>query len=118
MSSDLISNEMVINNIKCDFVNYLLEDAYKDKLKFNLFFDELVNVYESGHIPCGWDGEWPEGNLVIYWFIPQDNREIFYTPGGSIINPVSIIKSWSTINTRGKNEHGEIYNYCWLREVY
>lgn len=65
-SSVLISNEMVINNIKWDLVNYLLEDAYKDKLRFKLFFDELVNVYESGHIPCGWDGEWPEGNLVIY----------------------------------------------------
>ncbi|MBG6244496.1 hypothetical protein CS369_06220 [Candidatus Symbiopectobacterium sp. 'North America'] len=66
IKSDLISHEIILNNVKWDLVNYLMEDVYKDKLKFDLFFYGLITVYESGHIPCGWDGEWPKGNLVIY----------------------------------------------------
>lgn len=58
--------DIIYINMKWDLVNYLIEDAYKEKLKKPLFFNELVFVYERGHIPCGWDGVWPNGNLVIY----------------------------------------------------
>ncbi|MEI7232017.1 hypothetical protein [Pectobacterium carotovorum] len=63
---DGVDMKMIFTNMKWDLVNYLLEDSYKDKLKQSLFFNELVSVYEHGHIPCGWDGMWPNGNLVIY----------------------------------------------------
>ncbi|MDG0803648.1 hypothetical protein [Pectobacterium polaris] len=63
---DRVDMKLIFINIKWDLVHYLLEDAYKDKLKQSLFFNELVCVYEHGHIPCGWDGVWPSGNLVIY----------------------------------------------------
>lgn len=59
-------NKLLLQCIEWDVVHYLVEDAYKEKLKNSLFFDRLITVYESGHIPCGWDGEWPKGNLVIY----------------------------------------------------
>lgn len=63
---DGVDMKIIFTNMKWDLVNYLLEDAYKDKLKQSLFFNELISVYENGHIPCGWDGVWPNGNLVIY----------------------------------------------------
>ncbi|MBN3163201.1 MULTISPECIES: hypothetical protein [Pectobacterium] len=66
ISSNIITNEVILNNVKWDLVNYLMEDAYKDKIKKPLFFDSLICIYESGHIPCGWDGVWPNGNLVVY----------------------------------------------------
>ena len=44
---------------------YLMEAAYREVLLQPLFFDSLIQVYEAGHIPCGWDGEWPNGQLVI-----------------------------------------------------
>lgn len=44
---------------------YLMEAAYREALVPPLFFDSLIQVYEAGHIPCGWDGEWPCGQLVI-----------------------------------------------------
>ncbi|SDI60146.1 hypothetical protein SAMN05216588_12026 [Pseudomonas flavescens] len=44
---------------------YLMEAAYSRQLAQPLFFDDLLKVYEAGHIPCGWDGEWPTGQLVI-----------------------------------------------------
>lgn len=59
-------NKLLLQCLEWDVVHYLIEDTYKDKLKKPLFFNSLMIIYESGHIPCGWDGEWPEGNLVIY----------------------------------------------------
>ncbi|WP_409308726.1 hypothetical protein [Pectobacterium sp. B1J-3] len=66
MPEDVIANNIILNNVKWDLVNYLMESTYKDKLKCPLFFDSLICVYEAGHIPCGWEGEWPEGKLVVY----------------------------------------------------
>lgn len=63
---DEVDMNMVLINVKWDLVNYLLEDAYKEKLKQPLFFYKLVSVYERGHIPCGWDGEWPNGSFIVY----------------------------------------------------
>jgi hypothetical protein len=53
-------------NLKWDLVNYLLEDAYSTFLLEPFFFDGLINVYEAGHMPCGWSDTWPVGKLVIY----------------------------------------------------
>jgi hypothetical protein len=30
------------------------------------YFLELFEVYEAGHFPCGWKGEWPAGKLVVF----------------------------------------------------
>jgi len=65
-SIDHIDMNIVLTNLKWDLVNYLIEDAYKDKLRMTLFFNNLLSIYESGHIPCGWDGQWPNGQLIVY----------------------------------------------------
>lgn len=34
-----------------------------------VFFDRLLRVYESGRLPCGWDGDlevWPAGALMVH----------------------------------------------------
>jgi hypothetical protein len=56
----------MIENLKWDLVNYLLEDAYSSLLQEPFFFGGLINIYEAGHMPCGWSGTWPAGKLVIY----------------------------------------------------
>lgn len=61
-----IDMELLFTNMKWDLVNYLMEDAYKNKLRIPLFFSSLVSIYELGHIPCGWVGSWPKGQLVVY----------------------------------------------------
>ncbi|WP_426576192.1 hypothetical protein ACP179_16895 [Xenorhabdus stockiae] len=52
--------------VRWDLMHYLIEDTYKKKLIKPLFFAGLVDIYEKGHLPCGWDGEWPNGNIIIY----------------------------------------------------
>ena len=44
----------------------LTEESYLNTGHRCFFFHELLLVYEAGHFPCGWIGEWPEGKLVIY----------------------------------------------------
>ncbi|EOI5727223.1 hypothetical protein ACMS09_000616 [Cronobacter malonaticus] len=60
------NQEVLLSNIKWDLLNYFLEDAYGSYLNKPFFFENLINIYEKGHIPCGWDGLWPQGNLIIY----------------------------------------------------
>jgi hypothetical protein len=30
------------------------------------FFERLLNIYQSGAWPCGWEGRYPEGKLIVY----------------------------------------------------
>lgn len=52
--------------IRWDILGAILEDAYLYRnipIRFSL---ELLKVYEVGHFPCGWEGEWPHGKLLIF----------------------------------------------------
>jgi hypothetical protein len=49
-----------------DLRGALMEDSYRDTGHAVFFFHELLEVYEAGHYPCGWVGQWPEGKLLIY----------------------------------------------------
>lgn len=44
----------------------LMESTYMDCKHGCFFYHELLTVYEAGHLPCGWIGEWPQGKLVVY----------------------------------------------------
>ncbi|MCX3311049.1 hypothetical protein ORN12_18995 [Pantoea vagans] len=61
-----VSEEIIFDNVKWDLVNFLMEDVYKEYFKHEHFFELLIEVYEYGHIPCGWEGKWPSGRLIIY----------------------------------------------------
>ncbi|WP_412486834.1 hypothetical protein [Shewanella chilikensis] len=61
-----IDNTLLVQCVEWDVTHYLIEDFYKEKLKKPLFFYKLLSIYECGHIPCGWLGEWPNGRLVVY----------------------------------------------------
>ncbi len=31
-----------------------------------VFLLSLLHVYEAGHCPCGWEGSWSDGKLILY----------------------------------------------------
>ena len=47
-------------------VLHVMENSYLNGGHKVFFFLELLTVYEAGHFPCGWEGEWPKGRLVVY----------------------------------------------------
>ncbi|WP_254508446.1 hypothetical protein [Anatilimnocola floriformis] len=56
----------LLHTIKWDILLALTEESYLSTGHRCFFFHELLLVYEAGHFPCGWIGEWPAGKLVIY----------------------------------------------------
>jgi hypothetical protein len=49
--------------VRWDLLAAVMESTYK-RCNPPVFFSKLLTVYESGHFPCGWQGEWPNGHLV------------------------------------------------------
>ncbi len=60
-----LADNAVLADLQWILHAYLMEAAYRQALVPPLFFNSLIQIYEAGHIPCGWDGEWPKGQLVI-----------------------------------------------------
>ena len=56
----------VVHSTRWDVLSALMENAYLESGHRCFFFLELLSVYEAGHFPCGWLGEWPEGKLIVY----------------------------------------------------
>jgi hypothetical protein len=55
-----------VDSVRWDLLGALMENAYLGNSHRCFFFLELLSIYEAGHFPCGWVGEWPEGKLLVY----------------------------------------------------
>ena len=53
------------DSVMWDILNACLECEYAD-LCSPSFYDDLANWYIKGHFPCGWEGNFPAGKLIIY----------------------------------------------------
>ncbi|SFE54707.1 hypothetical protein SAMN04487969_103327 [Paenibacillus algorifonticola] len=58
-------NESVYESVEWDLLTAMMEYAYSPYIEPG-FYTELLKVYQSGHIPCGWKGKWPEGQLLVF----------------------------------------------------
>jgi hypothetical protein len=56
----------LVHCVQWDILAAMMENAYMSSKHGSYFFLELLTVYEAGHFPCGWRGEWPQGSLVVY----------------------------------------------------
>jgi hypothetical protein len=59
-------NSAVVSSVQWDILGALMENDYLGSGHRCFFFLELLAVYEAGHFPCGWRGEWPQGDLMVY----------------------------------------------------
>ena len=48
---------MVKRDLACIFI-----EKY---LKKESFFSALMLIYQNGHFPCSWDGEYPDGKAIV-----------------------------------------------------
>lgn len=51
--------------VRWDMLHVCVESEYADVYPPG-FFASQAYWYTVGHFPCGWDGDFPEGTLVIY----------------------------------------------------
>jgi hypothetical protein len=54
-----------LHSIQWDMLGAAMENESLPEGHSAFFFLELLSVYEAGHLPCGWIGRWPEGQLVV-----------------------------------------------------
>jgi hypothetical protein len=46
-------------------VHLIVEDAYAD-LEPPTFYRDLFDVYARGRFPCGWEGAFPAGRVLVW----------------------------------------------------
>lgn len=57
--------DSIINDIKFNLVNILVSDAFSNHYRSE-FYHQMYQIYISGHLPCGWDGEYPSGRIIVF----------------------------------------------------
>ena len=67
---DRIGAATLADLVLLDLDRIALYSTYRRRYhKAPAFFAKLLEIYEQGRLPCGWEGEmamWPVGTLVIY----------------------------------------------------
>jgi len=51
--------------VQCDILGVCIETEYAD-LGLPGFYANLASRYIKGHFPCGWQGTYPQGMLIVY----------------------------------------------------
>ncbi|UAC48872.1 hypothetical protein K6959_02825 [Bacillus aquiflavi] len=57
-------NSFFFNEVVADLNNCAINRAINGRS--SSFFEDLFEVYQIGAIPCGWEGDYPEGRIVAY----------------------------------------------------
>jgi hypothetical protein len=52
--------------VQWDVLHAAMEHEYRECAGRPEFFGHLLRVYRAGHLPCGWSGECPEGQLLVW----------------------------------------------------
>jgi hypothetical protein len=53
------------DSVRWDLSHIVMEHVYSDLVPPRLY-TLLLEVYQAGHFPCGWDEVWPNGKLWVY----------------------------------------------------
>jgi hypothetical protein len=57
--------KIVLDQLHWDILHWCMEQEYADLIPSG-FYSQLGEIYLLQHFPCGWDGEYPEGKLLVY----------------------------------------------------
>lgn len=52
--------------VRWDLLGCLMENVYRQYKAPRYFTNYFLDVYKQGHFPCGWEGEWPAGKLIVF----------------------------------------------------
>ena len=55
-----------IDCVKWDILGAIVENEYKKCGKIPMFFLKLLDIYENGNFPCGWDDSTSNGILIVF----------------------------------------------------
>lgn len=61
-----LNDKDVLNSITFNILGIVMADAFKEILPMSSFYVQLMEIYKSGYLPCGWLGKKDKGCFVIY----------------------------------------------------
>lgn len=59
------SRQGILDDVQFNIITLFILNFYSEYYKSD-FFDKMLAIYLSGHLPCGWSGEYPEGRFLVY----------------------------------------------------
>lgn len=62
--SEEISKEL-LNEISFNIISIFMADFYSEYYQC-AFYENVLKIYLTGQLPCGWDGKYPEGRIMVY----------------------------------------------------
>lgn len=67
ISKIILSNECkeIWDDVYSDLINCIKTRAIEGK--DNFFFEKIFEVYSSGGWPCGWEGNFPNGKMKVFY---------------------------------------------------
>ncbi len=57
--------EVLRRSARWDAMHFVMEGVYAHLVPPR-FYTAAFQIYAAGHVPCGWDTVWPNGQLDIY----------------------------------------------------
>jgi hypothetical protein len=73
-----VERSLLVHRLKVEWAPLILTDigraalelAFRKRFRLTpVFFEQLLDVYLAGRLPCGWQGDidrWPEGRLMVH----------------------------------------------------
>lgn len=58
-------SKSVVDSFTWTILHIVMSAYYEDMHQFS-FYTDLARWYVKGHFPCGWEGQYPEGQLIVY----------------------------------------------------
>lgn len=58
-------HKTLINLVRSNIIILFMYNLYSDYYK-SRFLDEMLEIYLSGHMPCGWEGNYPHGKFEVF----------------------------------------------------
>jgi len=55
-----------VSNVFGDMLGIAMESEYSDIVAPDFYTNLILDAYLKGHFPCGWEGKYPEGKLIVY----------------------------------------------------
>jgi hypothetical protein len=59
-------DKIFVDCVMWDLLGAIMEFYYRKCKDRPEFFGELLKIYENGNFPCGWEGKYPNGKLIVY----------------------------------------------------
>lgn len=55
----------IMNDIRYNLIIIMMADFYSE-FYTSYFYTNILEIYLSGHVPCGWQGKYPSGKLIVF----------------------------------------------------